>query len=123
MNAADYLRGRGVEEARAHIGEVINVRASVDDRPYRIFGLEPVIFACSALFLLGRGAFVAPVQAVLVAVFMLIGIVLYYCIWSPLVLYRANFSVKSAFDLHNVGQNPSLCSRRSSIVKDLGFGT
>jgi len=79
VDIVNYVRGYGIEETRTHAGEVkIPIGIFVNDRPYRIFGVEPVIFACSALFLLGRGAFVAPVQAILVAIFMFTGIALYY---------------------------------------------
>ena len=79
VDVGDHFRSYCVEETRAHIGEVNIQKVSIDSRPYRIFGVEPVIFCCSALFLLGRGAFVASWQAISVAIFMFTGIVLYYC--------------------------------------------
>jgi len=47
-------------------------------RPYKVFITTPVIFCCSALFLLSRGIFSAPLQALFAACFMLAGIPLYY---------------------------------------------
>jgi hypothetical protein len=47
-------------------------------RPYRVFITTPVIFCCAALFLLSRGVFSAPFQALFAAIFILVGVPLYY---------------------------------------------
>jgi len=40
--------------------------------------MTPVIFCCAALFLLSRGIFSAPLQALFAAIFILAGVPLYY---------------------------------------------
>jgi hypothetical protein len=47
-------------------------------RPYRVFITTPVIFCCAALFLLSRGVFSAPLQALFAAIFIFAGVPLYY---------------------------------------------
>lgn len=51
---------------------------NVNGRPYKVFITTPVIFCCSALFLLSRGIFSAPLQALFAAIFILAGVPLYY---------------------------------------------
>jgi hypothetical protein len=55
-----------------------NVHMEIDIRPYRVFIMTPVIFCCAALFLLSRGIFSAPLQALFAAIFILVGVPLYY---------------------------------------------
>ena len=55
-----------------------NISMAVDSRPYRVFITTPVIFCCAALFLLSRGIFSAPLQALFAAIFILAGVPLYY---------------------------------------------
>ena len=43
-----------------------------------MFITTPVIFCCAALFLLSRGIFSAPLQALFAAIFILAGVPLYY---------------------------------------------
>jgi hypothetical protein len=43
-----------------------------------VFITTPVIFCCAALFLLSRGVFSAPLQALFAAAFIFVGVPLYY---------------------------------------------
>jgi len=51
---------------------------SIDSSPYKVFIATPVIFCCVALFLLTRGVFSAPLQALFAAAFIFAGVPLYY---------------------------------------------
>ena len=52
--------------------------ADANCRPYKVFITTPIIFCCAALFLLTRGVFSAPIQALFAVVFILAGVPLYY---------------------------------------------
>lgn len=53
-------------------------RSRGNNRPYKVFITTPIIFCCAALFLLSRGVFSAPLQAMFAGVFILAGVPLYY---------------------------------------------
>lgn len=48
------------------------------ERPYRTWITTPIIFCCVALFLLTRGVFSAPVEALCAGAFILLGVPIYY---------------------------------------------
>ena len=54
------------------------ILVDIDERPYKVFITTPVIFCCAAVFLLSRGVFQAPLQALFAAAFIVVGIPLYY---------------------------------------------
>lgn len=76
----DYCTRRyRVARARSEVEQVsMFLGFGVDNRPYRVFITTPVIFCCAALFLLSRGIFSAPLQALFAAIFILAGVPLYY---------------------------------------------
>lgn len=57
---------------------VLRVRQPDLERPYKTFILTPILFCCVALFLISRGIFSAPLQAVFTALFISIGAPIYY---------------------------------------------
>src|SRR2546423_5770949 len=68
-----------LKNTRAKFGEVsFDKLLRVDDRPYKVFIMTPLLFSCSSLFLLLRGVILAPLQGLLVSLFMFTGIPLYY---------------------------------------------
>lgn len=57
---------------------VLRVREPQLERPYRTWISTPIIFCCVSLFLLSRAVFAEPLQTLIVAGFVLVGIPLYY---------------------------------------------
>ena len=67
------LRVRDPKLERSHF-----TLSHTDNRPYKVFITTPIIFCCAALFLLSRGVFQAPLQALFAAAFIVVGVPLYY---------------------------------------------
>ncbi|KAK9476999.1 amino acid permease-domain-containing protein [Lipomyces japonicus] len=57
---------------------VLRVREPQLERPYKTFITTPILFCCVALFLISRGIFSAPMEALFAALFVLLGIPIYY---------------------------------------------
>ncbi|KAK7204573.1 amino acid permease [Myxozyma melibiosi] len=57
---------------------VLRIRQPELERPYKTFITTPIMFCCVALFLISRGIFSAPLQALFTALFVIAGIPIYY---------------------------------------------
>ena len=57
---------------------VLRVREPHLERPYRTWISTPIIFCCVSLFLLSRAVFAEPLQTLIVAAFVIVGIPIYY---------------------------------------------
>ncbi|KAK9461705.1 amino acid permease-domain-containing protein [Lipomyces oligophaga] len=57
---------------------LLRFRQPLLPRPYRTFILTPVVFCCVALFLISRGIFSAPLEALSVFLFVALGVPVYY---------------------------------------------
>lgn len=57
---------------------VLRVREPHLERPYRTWISTPIIFCCVSLFLLSRAVFAEPLQTLIVAGFVVVGIPIYY---------------------------------------------
>lgn len=57
---------------------VLRVREPHLERPYKTWISTPIIFCCVSLFLLSRAVFAEPLQTLIVAAFVVVGIPIYY---------------------------------------------